>query len=898
MRYLRRARALILSAFIALIAIAPAYAGFAQFVTRSGSTLYVGATAFRFAGFNLSAPAVANNWLPDGAGYDRDVLTHFQIDDAMATANEMGVTVVRVWSAANTLGSVQAQAQSSTYFAAINATSLQQTDYVLESAAAHNVRVIFTLLEGYNCQGRVTGGKDVISDWTGTDCTNFYTDAAQIAAFENFITSILTHTNPLTGVAYRNDPTILGWEIENEGQGTTAWNTTMSSYIKGVDPNHLVIWGSNQVGTAPTSSDLAISNIDIYNTHQYAGAWDSSIADTVAGASKAYIVEEYSLDEATSAQFSTDEGDTNFSGDLFWELVTHGDTHGWNHLDGHPFTGDIYAGYYPGYSSSDQATMQLIRTHAYNMSGISVPSHQVPAQPTIMAVDVTGSGYDIWWRGSAGASSYTIERSTTGPTSGFSTICNQCATDWDSPWTDSTASGEVWYRITPYNLDNVSGTTSAVYDSNNGVPWTVVNDATTGSGANQFDYTGSWTSGTDTYGDATYRNNDYHESTTAGDSVSFEFSGTQVTLYGGSTDFSGIADISIDSGTPVAVDLYSHRWLVESGTSTDGDRGGTVFYTSPVLSNATHTLTLTNTGIKDPASTGISIRLDAAIVQQPDEEGIYPSSPTYAGVEDSDAGTGGFQVNYSGSWTPVTGYTGYGYHNNDEHYSANSGDSATVSFTGSRIRFYGGMNSAAGIAGCKIDSGTEVDADAYLNVTDLGNQLLCDSGDLAYGSHTLTVRETGSKNGSSSGYHIAVDRFVVTTAEEIDDQVTGTGNSQFDFSGSWVSVTGYPGYGFFNDSEHYSHTTNDTVTIPFSGTRIQVFAVGNTATGYAGCTIDGGTEVLADTYAPSSNLGNQPMCDSGNLAPGSHTLVIRVTGTYDSSSSGPTVGIDRTVITR
>ena len=744
---MRPEKILILATLISIAAFGPAHAGFAQFVTRSGSTLYVGATPFRFAGFNLSAPAVANNYTPDG-NYDRDVLSDFQIDDAMATANEMGATVVRVWSATNALGSVQGQAQFSTDSDTINAAALQQTDYVLESAAAHNVRVIFTLLEGYDCQGRVTGGKDTISDWTSLSCSNFFTDAGQIAAFENFITSILTHTNPLTGIAYRNDPTILGWEIENEGSGSTSWNTTISSYIKSVDPNHLVIWGSNQVGNAPTSSDLAISSIDIYNTHQYSGAFGTTIADDVAAANKAYFVEEYSLDEATSAQFSTIEGDSNFSGDLFWELVTHGGAYGYNHLDGHPDTGDSTAGYYPGYGSSDRTTMQLIRTHAYNMSGITVPSHQVPAQPTITAVNVTGSGNQVYWQGSAGAYEYTIERSTTSATSGFSTICSQCVTDWDSPWTDTGTTGRAWYRITPYNLDNSAGTVSAVYDSNSGVPWTIVNDSVTGSGTNQFDYSGSWSSGTDTYADASYRSNDYHESTTPGDSVSFQFSGTGITLYGGSTDFSGIAAVSIDGGTPVSVDLYSHRWLVEAGTSTSGDRGGTVFYTSPVLSSGSHTLTLTNTGIKDPASTGISIRLDAAIVQQPDQQ----PPPAYVEVEDSVTGSGSLEVNYSGSWTAVTGYTGYGYHNDDEHYSANPGDTATVSFTGSRILYYGGENSGAGIAGCTIDSGTEVDADAYLNVTDLGDQLLCDSGDLVYGSHTLTVRETGSKNPSSSGY--------------------------------------------------------------------------------------------------------------------------------------------------
>lgn len=38
----------------------------------------------------------------------------------------------------------------------------------------------------------------------------------QLADHENAMQAVLTRVNTVTGVAYRDDPTILGWELMNE----------------------------------------------------------------------------------------------------------------------------------------------------------------------------------------------------------------------------------------------------------------------------------------------------------------------------------------------------------------------------------------------------------------------------------------------------------------------------------------------------------------------------------------------------------------------------------------------------------------------------------------------------------------------------------------------------------
>ena len=132
-------------------------------------------------------------------------------------------------------------------------------------------------------------------------------------------------------------------------------------------------------------------------------------------------------------------------------------------------------------------------------------------------------------------------------------------------------------------------------------------------------------------------------------------------------------------------------------------------------------------------------------------------------VDDATVGTGVNQFSYVGSgWQAQTGYTGYGYYNNSEHYSNHTGDYFTVKFTGTKIAFYAGKNNGNGIAGVSIDGGTEVQADTYANVSDQGNVLVYTSAVLASGSHMLKVRVTGSKNASSSGTYISPDRVVIT----------------------------------------------------------------------------------------------------------------------------------------
>jgi len=105
------------------------------------------------------------------------------------------------------------------------------------------------------------GGMDEwVKGFGGKYHDDFYTNKEIRNAFKRYIKTVITRINRHTNIRYRDDPTIFSWQLANEprcGNGPsglpqsgkctpeviTEWADDISSYIKELDPNHLVSVG-------------------------------------------------------------------------------------------------------------------------------------------------------------------------------------------------------------------------------------------------------------------------------------------------------------------------------------------------------------------------------------------------------------------------------------------------------------------------------------------------------------------------------------------------------------------------------------------------------------------------------------------------------------------------------
>jgi hypothetical protein len=260
-----------------------------------------------------------------------------------------------------------------------------------------------------------------------------------------------------------------------------------------------------------------------------------------------------------------------------------------------------------------------------------------------------------------------------------------------------------------------------------------VNDNTTGTGDNQFEYNITWSYYASQGG--AYLN-DNHYSAAANSYYQVRFKGSQVKIYGAKASNEGIAAISIDGGAETLVDCYS---------ATRQDQ--VLLYTSPVLSNGSHIVKVRVTGTKNPASSGYIIPADRVDIIR-----------TCTIVNDQSTGTAANKYNYNAAWGYYAAQQGA--YCEDNHWSGTTNDNYQVTFTGTQVKVYGARANNMGMAAISIDSGTEVIVDCYA-ATRQDQALLYTSPVLSAGQHTVRIRVTGTKNSSSSGVYIPADKIEI-----------------------------------------------------------------------------------------------------------------------------------------
>jgi mannan endo-1,4-beta-mannosidase len=234
----------------------------ANFVTAHGPRFIADGRALRFVGANVAVMYK-----------DED---RAAMPETIRQAARAGIKVVRVWASGEgteetgvlAVGGDRADWPRRHPFRRApddwNEEAFVHLDHVLAEAQRNNLRVQLCLVNWW----RDTGGVTQYLRWAGIDdaadvnykfgvnperAMLFYTNEETRRLYREHVARIALRRNTVTGVLYKDDPTIFGYELMNEAQATTgreeerrAWVGEMSAYIKSLDPFHLItpgIWG-------------------------------------------------------------------------------------------------------------------------------------------------------------------------------------------------------------------------------------------------------------------------------------------------------------------------------------------------------------------------------------------------------------------------------------------------------------------------------------------------------------------------------------------------------------------------------------------------------------------------------------------------------------------------------
>ncbi len=141
--------------------------------------------------------------------------------------------------------------------------------------------------------------------------------------------------------------------------------------------------------------------------------------------------------------------------------------------------------------------------------------------------------------------------------------------------------------------------------------------------------------------------------------------------------------------------------------------------------------------------------------------------PSVTSIDDSITGTDLNQWNYVGAnWRSCTNCNETNptvtFYDASQHWDPRSTDTATITFSGTQIKFYGATASWHGIGAISIDGGAETNVDFY-SANKTGDVLLWTSPVLAKGVHTFKMRITGTHDTASTGIMIVIDRVVIVS---------------------------------------------------------------------------------------------------------------------------------------
>ncbi len=433
-----------------LLPLAAAGAQTREFVRVRHGGFVIGGQPYRFVGVNLW---YGMNLGAPGAGGDRARLVR-ELD----RLRSLGVRNIRLMASSEGPNSELARIVPAAQPAAgrYDENVLRGLDFVVAEMGRRDMRGVLILNNFFQW----TGGMAQYVSWaTGepipypeqnghswddfqTYSARFYTiDRAQ-ALHERYVTALLNRTNTVTGVKYRDDPTIMSWQLSNEPRGFryseayVAWVNRIGAVVRRNAPRQLISLGGEgkldrgTPGTATQFERVSRSPfLDYLTMHVWIENWGwfdpthaestyarsvgrtmSYVADHEAIARKVgkpIVLEEFGVarDERAFAPgtptadrdrfvatvleavtYLASEPGSEMAGGNLWSWSGEGRPVAAGALwrPGQPFTGDPpheKQGWYSIYDS-DSSTVAILRTYAARMDTLGRAARTAAASPT------------------------------------------------------------------------------------------------------------------------------------------------------------------------------------------------------------------------------------------------------------------------------------------------------------------------------------------------------------------------------------------------------------------------------------------------------------------------------------------------------------------------------------
>jgi mannan endo-1,4-beta-mannosidase len=159
---------------------------------------------------------------------------------------------------------------------------LEGLDLLLVEMARREMKAVLVLNNYWQWSGGMaqylnwsTGEKvidpDLTGDWPGfmAQSARFYGNKKANSMYRDYISALVNRGNSISGIIYRDDPTIMSWQLANEprpapdaavnqahAEQYVRWVHETAEFIHSLDPNHLVSTGNEGIYGSVQSRDI------------------------------------------------------------------------------------------------------------------------------------------------------------------------------------------------------------------------------------------------------------------------------------------------------------------------------------------------------------------------------------------------------------------------------------------------------------------------------------------------------------------------------------------------------------------------------------------------------------------------------------------------------------------